>query len=139
MTQTVRETATITATPDAVWKVVGDVASVSDWVPAIESSSLEGDVRTAVFTGGGGTAHERIVTREDSGRTYTYEYLDGPLALERYVSTITVSETPDGAGAAVLWEAEFSAGSAEEEAGLRDAISGIYASALSELTSQLTA
>ena len=139
MTQTVRETANIAASPDAVWAVVGDVATISDWVPAIETSSLEGDIRTAVFAGGGGTAHERIVSLDDSGRTYTYEYLDGPLPLKRYVSTITISGAPDDAGAAVVWDAEFSAGSAEEEAGLRDAISGIYSSALVELAARLEA
>lgn len=136
MTQTVRETATIAADPDVVWATVGDVEAVSSWVPAIESSSLEGDVRTAEFASGGGTAHEKIVTRDDAGRTYTYQYLDGPLALERYESTITV--TPGTAGeSVVVWTAEFAAGSAEEEVELREAIAGIYAGALVELANQL--
>lgn len=136
MSQTVRETATIGADPDTVWTTVGDVAAVSSWVPAIESSRLDGDIRTARFAGGAGTAREKIVRHDDRGRTYTYQYLDGPLPLARYESTITVEAAPGG-GSQVVWEAQFAAGSPEVEAGLRDAIAGIYAQALAELVSQV--
>jgi hypothetical protein len=135
MTQTVRETTTLTADPDTVWAVVGDVGAISCWVPAIESSSLDGNIRTAVFAGGGGVARERIAARDDATRSYTYEYLEGPLPLERYVSTIVVAAAPRGSE--VVWDAEFTASSTAEEAGLRDAIAAIYADALGELAAQL--
>jgi hypothetical protein len=137
MSQTVRETVTVAAHPDVVWATVGDVGAVSTWAPALESSTLDGDVRTVQFAGGGGTAHERIVARDDERRAYTYQYLDGPLALERYESTISVTPTADG-GSEVVWAATFAAGSPEEESGLRDAIAGIYSTALTELARQLS-
>ncbi|HEY1135092.1 MAG TPA: SRPBCC family protein [Nocardioides sp.] len=135
MAETIHVEARIAATPDRVWEVVGDVADVAAWIPAIESSRLEGDVRHATFAGGGGDARERIESKDDAGRTYTYSYLDGPLALERYSSTITV--LADGDGSLVTWDAAFAAGSAAEEAELRAGITGIYEGALAELARQL--
>lgn len=121
----------VDADPAAVWAVAGDPATVADWVPALESSSLDGDERRAVFAGGGGEAFERIVERDDAGRSYVYEYVSGPLALEFYRSRISVRE--HARGAEVEWSAEFRAGSAEEEAELAQAIAGIYRGGLEEL------
>lgn len=135
MSGNIRESKTIQAAADTVWAVVGHVARVSVWVPAIESSSLEGDVRTAGFAGGG-EARERIVERDDDGRTYVYEYLEGPLALTRYRSRLRVDPKADGTSE-VVWDAEFAAGTPEQEAALRDAIAGIYAGALEELDRML--
>lgn len=132
----VRESIVVPASPDAVWQVGGDVGNIADWVPAIEASHLEGDVRHATFAGGGGAAQERIVERDDSARAYVYEYLSGPLALAHYRSRFAVQEHPDGAE--VVWTADFAAESPDEEPGLAEAISGIYSSALAELKARLT-
>jgi len=131
----VTETVVISASPDAVWKVAGDAGAIAEWVPAIESSHLEGDVRHATFAGGGGDATERIVEHDDAGRAYSYEYLTGPLALEVYRSRLAVMD--HGEGAEVLWASEFTAGSAEEEAQLATAIAGIYRGALDTLKKRL--
>jgi carbon monoxide dehydrogenase subunit G len=126
----------IAAPPDQVWEVVRETGSVSEWVPAIESSRLEGDIRHAVFAGGGGNARERIVEVDDAQRAYVYEYLDGPLALQQYRSRLAV--TADAGGTHVSWDSELSAADAEEEATLADAIAGIYRDALAELARQIT-
>ena len=130
MTQQVRQVTTIPASLDDVWAVVGDVGNVADWVPALEASRLEGDVRHARFAGGG-DATERIVSRDDENRTYTYAYLQGPLALASYESTLTVGGR-DGA-AEVEWSAEFAAEDPTTEAELSTAIDGIYAAGLASL------
>lgn len=122
------------ATPDAVWQVVGDPGAVASWVPAIESSAMEGEFRHATFAGGGGVAREEVVSRDEAAQTYTYRYLDGPLALESYESTITVH--PDGGGSLVVWTADFAAADDEAEAGLTKAIDGIYAAGLGELAAR---
>jgi hypothetical protein len=131
----VTETIVVATHPDAVWQVAGDAGAIATWVPAIESSRLEGDLRHATFAGGGGDATERIVEHDDAGRSYVYEYLSGPLALEEYRSQLSVREHADGAE--VVWVADFSAGSAEEEGQLAEAISGIYRGALVELKGRL--
>lgn len=125
----------LASTADAVWKVVGDTGGVALWVPAIESSSMEGQIRHATFAGGGGDAREEIVSRDDEARTYTYRYIDGPLALDSYESTITVH--PEGNGCRVVWVADFAAADDEAESGLAEAIDGIYAGGLAELRAQL--
>lgn len=134
----VTETLTVDAPPEVVWRVGGDLGGVSSWIPALDSSHLDGDIRHVVFAEGGGSARERIVQVDDQQRFYVYEYLDGPLALERYVSRFSVQ--PHGAGASrITWTAELTAGSPEIEAELSIAIAGIYAAALRELARRISA
>ena len=123
------------AAPEVVWARAGDPATISDWIPAINSSRVEGDIRHVVFTDGN-PARERIVEHHDDERNYTYQYIDGPLALEYYQSTLMVVATADG-GSAIAWQAEFTAASAAAEAELAIAIEGIYTQALDELAAQL--
>jgi hypothetical protein len=99
------------ATPDAVWRIGGDVANIADWIPAIEKSHLAGDLRQSTFADGGGDATERIIERDDAERYYIYEYVTGPLPLESYRSRFTVRAHAEGAE--VVWTAEFRAGSPE--------------------------
>lgn len=138
MTRQIHQSAQVPAPPKDVWAVVGDVAGAAGWIPALESSRLEGDLRHAEFADGGGLARERIVNHDPAERTYTYEYLDGPLALEVYSSTILVRADPEGDGSIVDWTAEFAADPATEP-DLATAIDGIYAGALAELRSRFGA
>ncbi|MFC8047237.1 SRPBCC family protein [Nocardia sp. NPDC057353] len=131
------ETASFTAHPDAVWKVVGDVGAIASWIPAIESVRMDGDTRHATFAGGGGDAVERIVEHDDAGRSYLYEYLSGPLPLQEYRSRITV-EAQDG-GSRISWDATFTSGSAAGDEELATAIRGIYRDALDRLRQELGA
>lgn len=133
----VTESIVVPASPDAVWRIGGDAGGVAAWIPALEKSHLVGDVRHVTFAGGGGDATERIVEHDDAGRYYVYEYLTGPLPLKHYRSRFAVGEHPDGAE--VTWSAEFGAGSAEEEAGLVEAIGGIYRAGLEELAKRASA
>lgn len=119
--------------PDAVWAVIGDPAGAAQWIPALESSRLEDDVRHVVFTDGN-PARERIVAHDDENRTYTYEYIDGPLPLAKYVSTIRVE--PAGSGSVISWDAEFVAAGddpAPLEKQLEVGIGEIYQGALDEV------
>jgi hypothetical protein len=132
----VNESRVIAAAPDAVWKIAGDAGNIADWLPAIEKSHLDGDIRHATFAGGGGEATERIVEHDDAARYYVYEYLAGPLPLQFYRARIEVAAHPDGS--IVNWSSEFGAGSPEEEAALAEAIAGIYRGGLETLAAQAT-
>lgn len=127
----VTETVVIAASPDTVWRVAGDVGAIADWVPAIESCRMEGDLRHATFAGGAGDATERIVEHDDAARAYSYEYLSGPLPLEVYLSRLSVQDHSEGAE--VVWASEFTAASPEAESQLAAAIADIYRSSLEEL------
>jgi hypothetical protein len=77
------------------------------------------------------------VEHNDAGKYYVYEYLTGPLPLKFYRSRFEVGEHPEGA--IVHWTAEFGAGSPEEEAGLAEAIAGIYRAGMETLAARATA
>ncbi|WP_435083516.1 SRPBCC family protein [Gordonia hongkongensis] len=59
-----------------VWSWIGDTGAVAAWIPAIDASRMDGDVRHVVFTDGA-PARERIVAFDEEARTYSYEYIDG--------------------------------------------------------------
>ena len=117
----------LAADPDAVWAVVGDVANVHKWVPALAETHMDGDVRVATFAEGG-EAREQIVSRSDRDRTYTYTYLDGPIPLDEYSSTITVGPDAAGTGSLVTWNATLQA--APE---VVSSIDDLYAASLAQL------
>lgn len=128
----IKESLVIPAPPDAVWSVGGDVGRIADWVPALEESHLEGDVRRLRLAGRSGDATERIVERDDPQRYYVYDYLSGPLPLKLYRSRFEVLDHADGSE--VVWTAELEAKSADAEAGLAGVISQTYQAGLAELS-----
>ena len=120
--------------PNALWNIMGDPAGLASWIPSIESVQVDGDIRQVVAEDGS-RSRERIVSHDDLNRTYTYEYVDGPLPLARYVSTISVH--PAETGSEISWDAEFSVAeddSFELEKKLTSAIESIYRSGLDQLT-----
>lgn len=122
-----------TQSPDAIWAVIGDPAGAAAWIPSLDTSRLDGDVRHVVFTDGN-PARERIASHDDENRTYTYEYIDGPLPLAKYVSTIGVKEL--GSGSVITWDAEFTAAGDDPEpleSQLVTGIGEIYQGALDEV------
>lgn len=98
----------VPAPADEVWALVGDTTGVHRWVPGLAASSVDGAVRTATFDDGG-EAHEQIVSHDEAGRSYTYRYLDGPIPLDAYESTVTVGPELEGDGALVVWNATLQA------------------------------
>ncbi|MFF0815388.1 SRPBCC family protein [Rhodococcus sp. NPDC003318] len=120
-----------------VWAIVGDPGAVDRWIPSVESVRMDGTMRHIVFPDGQ-PARERIAAHSDAGRHYTYEYVDGPLALAHYSSTLTVVETSPTT-CAVEWNATFAATSPEAEPELVQGIEAIYRAALGELTTVLAA
>ncbi|WP_288436669.1 tyrosine-protein phosphatase [uncultured Gordonia sp.] len=93
---------------DAAWAIVGDVAGVHRWVPGLAATSVENDIRTVTFDDRS-QAHEQIIAHDDVGRSYTYRYLDGPIPLDAYESTVTVGPDHDGTGSLVVWNATLQA------------------------------
>jgi carbon monoxide dehydrogenase subunit G len=89
---------TVDATPDAVWKMVGDFGGVGEFFPGIESFRLEGDVRVIGMFGM--EIHERLISRDEAARSLTYSVIDG-VPVESHTATITVEA--EGEGAKVTW------------------------------------
>ncbi|MBV9952165.1 MAG: SRPBCC family protein [Acidimicrobiia bacterium] len=83
----------IAATPDAVWAVAGDFGGIQ-WMPGIESVTVDGDDRT--INTSGMTIVERLVKRDDDEMTISYSIVDGPVPVESHEATISVVPAGDG-------------------------------------------
>jgi hypothetical protein len=83
----------IDAPADEVWAVAGDFGGI-EWMPGIESVTVEGDDRT--INTSGMTIVERLVRRDDEARSISYSIVDGPVPIESHEATITVLTAGDG-------------------------------------------
>ncbi len=86
------------APPDEVWAKVGDFGGIGEYFPGIESCRLEGDDRVIGLFGM--EIRERLLARDDAGRTLTYSVVDG-VPIESHTATISVE--PEGDGSKVIW------------------------------------
>ena len=89
---------TVSAAPDKVWEKVGDFGGVADFFPGIDSFRLEGDDRIIGMFGM--EIRERLVARDDAGRSISYSVVDG-VPVDSHEATITVE--PEGDGSKVTW------------------------------------
>ena len=89
---------TVNAAPDTVWEKVGDFGGVADFFPGIDSFRLEGDDRIIGMFGM--EIRERLVARDDAGRSITYSVVDG-VPVDSHEATITVES--EGDGSKVTW------------------------------------
>jgi len=131
--------AVIPASADAVWSLVRDYNGLPGWHPAISDSSMDsgapaevGSVRRLTL-GNGGIVVVRLLVLDDADRRYTYEILESPFPVRRYVSTIRVAPVTDSGSAFVEWWSDYDADGADE-AGLNDTFAGaVYGSGLKAL------
>lgn len=130
----VHETITIDADADTVWDIAGDPARIAEWLPALATSSAEGDHRSCTLQDGG-ELEERIIERSDAERFYEYEILAGPMPVRSYRSRFSV-EGHDG-HSHVEWRADFSPESAEQEDELTETFAGLYREGLASLRDRL--
>jgi uncharacterized protein YndB with AHSA1/START domain len=127
---TVQQEIQIAAPAAHVWETAGDPARIADWLPALESSRVEGDHRSCTLKEGG-QIEERILEHSDAERRYRYQILDGPMPLSSYESTFEVEEQ-DG-HAHVVWTANFEPEDAGQEQELVGTFEEIYSSGLGAL------
>jgi hypothetical protein len=92
--------AKIAAPPEEVWAVVGEFHGLDTWMPGIDKSEPDGDVRKLQTMGM--EIHEQLQSRDDSTRTISYSIVKAPIPLEHHLATITVLE--DGDGSILVWE-----------------------------------
>lgn len=91
----------VNGSPDKVWALVGDFGGIGGWMPGIDSCRVEGDDR--ILETMGMTITERLVSKDDAGRSLTYSIADGA-PVESHEAVITVA--PSGDGSLVTWVVE---------------------------------
>lgn len=123
----------LNVSPDTLWEFIGKFNGLPDWHPAVEQSELkdEGSVRTLKLAGGG-TIEEKLVSRNDSEREYSYSIIDSPLPIANYTSTIKVRSDADGNKSIVDWSSEFNPSGASESDAMK-VVQGIYQAGLDNL------
>src|SRR4051812_40997393 len=95
---------------EEVWTLVRDFNGMPDWHPGIEKSSLDsggsgtevGAVRRLTL-GGGGVVVERLLTLDDLSYTFTYQILESPFAVRRYISTCRMAPVTDSGHTFIEW------------------------------------
>jgi len=101
-----RHTIDIAATPEQVWRVLGDLTSVNRWIPGVTKVTRTDTGRVCTFDDGH-VQDEQIL--DYSPPTYSYRYIiDGaPLPVRDNTGSFTI-EDADG-HAQVIWESSFAA------------------------------
>ncbi|MDV7353517.1 SRPBCC family protein [Rhodococcus oxybenzonivorans] len=133
---TINESKRYSVSAEQIWKLCGAPGEIENWLPAVEKSWMEGDVRYAELAGGAGQARERVTEHDDAGHYYVYDYLDGPLVLKSFSSRFAVVPTADG-GSEILWTAEFAADNESEGTELAGAVTGMYQGGLENIAEVL--
>jgi hypothetical protein len=133
---TIKESAAYPQSVEQVWNLCGVPGEIDRWLPAVEKSWSDGDVRYADLVGGAGQARERVTEHSDEQHYYVYDYLDGPMVLTSFSSKFAVVPSADG-GSEILWTAEFLADNEAEGAELAQAVSGMYQGGLQQIKTVL--
>jgi protein-tyrosine phosphatase len=94
----------INATPDKVWAVLGDLASVHQWIPGISAVTVDGTSRVCTFADGH-TQNEQILDYSPSARSYRYRIDDAPLPVTDNIGSFAVR--PGDGHTRVVWESSF--------------------------------
>lgn len=156
----VEETVDIAATPDKVWKVIGNFQDMS-WLPGVKSTTGTGGnsidpkdddkevAKRTLTLASGGTIDEGLYKYDDKEHTYSYriDKVDVKvLPVNDYSSTIKVEPSADGKGSTVTWRGAFYRGfmnndpppELSDEAAVK-AVSGIYKAGLANVKKKVEA
>lgn len=126
----VEESATLASPPAAIWKVIGDYAGLHEWHPAIASTKINkgknnvhGAVRS-LTTKDGARIVEELLAYDGKGHSMRYRFLESPMPITDYVSTLAVK--PDGKGSRIVWTGEFNRTGEIDDAKAKEIFVGIY-------------
>jgi uncharacterized protein YndB with AHSA1/START domain len=113
---------------ETVWSTIGNFNALARWHPAVEKSELSeegGATVRKLSLRGGGTIIERLESKDDAERSYSYSIVESPLPVSGYTSRLKVSKGKDAASSVVEWSSDFEATGGHESEAVK-AIRGIY-------------
>jgi hypothetical protein len=134
----VTETVDTTASPKAVWKLIGKFDEIVNWLPGVVSSPADkgskvGSVRTITLKAPGDpTVVETLTAHKGHSYSYKIDKVDPKvLPVTGYTSTISVTKT--ATGSTVTWHGDFTPAGGADEAAADKAVSGLYRSGLDNI------
>lgn len=140
----VKETASVAASPDKVWAVLGNFSGLPGWHPAVAATDIvkgvdnhKGAVRSITIKDGA-LIVEELLAYDARKHNMTYRINASPLPVTDYISTLAV--TPSGKGSIITWESQFNRDPAAkdvDDAKARDIVAGIYKSGFDGLRAAL--
>ncbi len=93
----------IDRSPDDVWKLLREFGGIAEWMPGVETCTVEGDVRTIGLMGM--QVKEQLRGLDEDARAISYSLIESPIGnLESHLVTIAVA--PEGSGSHVTWSVE---------------------------------
>lgn len=134
------ETITTTASPDAVWAVIGEYDSISKWHPVVASSPADkgnsvGSVRALTLKADGNPGFsEKLLKYSAEKHSYKYAIVSVDpkvLPVTNYTSIIKVKATKTGSK--IDWSGRFDAPEGVDGATSVGAITGVYKGGLANV------
>jgi len=120
--------------PDRAWELAGDPGRVGEWFGPVVACEVTGDVRRATM-GNGAVLVERLIDRDEAGRSYSYTVIEGIPGLTSHRATVRVVEAPGGSR--VLWRQ--TATSDVEGYDIESRLGGVMTAGLESLRDRLEA
>lgn len=128
----VRRSVRLPASAARVWATIGGFNALPEWHPAVERSELSDGGRTrTLYLAGGGRIVEGLDEHDAAARRYRYRFIESPLPIENYRSSLSVRDEGDD-GCTVEWHGEFASDDAVRTQ-MEKAIAGIYDTGLENL------
>ncbi len=134
----VTETVTTSASPKAVWHLIGHFDAIVNWLPGVASSPADkgdklGSVRVITLKAAGNpTVTETLTARKGKSYSYKIDAVDPKvLPVTGYTSTISVTKGTDGT--TVTWHGSFTPAGGADDAAASKAVSGLYRSGLDNI------
>ncbi len=134
----VTQSVTTTASPKAVWALVGPFDGIAGWLPGAASSPADkgdtvGSVRVITLKAPGNpTVKEKLTAHK--AHSYSYAILEvDPKVLPVTGYTSTISVVKDGTGSKVTWQSHFQPAGGADEAAADKAVTGLYQAGLQNI------
>ena len=114
----------IERSPDDIWKLVRQFGALADYMPGVETCTVDGDVRTLQMMGI--EIKEQLREVDDDTRRLTYSVVESPMTnMVSHEATIAID--PEGSGSHLTWSVEV------EPADLLPVFQGAYDNAVAAL------